>query len=127
MPFNKMNLYDTWFEDLHLEELRISKSQLPPKESIHPWQCAIDEEHRILFTQLISDTYAMRDGLYYYLLAIKNDLVLIFWDNHKAVIKDRGSANKYKLQELKDIINEAAAVVVLKLTFAFKWEKEILK
>ena len=106
MAFQKTELSKSWFERLNLEQANI-QSRAPGSAS---WSCALDVERELLFTQLGGSSYEMRDGFYYYLLAIGSNLVVAEWDNGWARVLPQGAASSYTRHELETLINEGAVV-----------------
>jgi hypothetical protein len=66
MPFTKRRLSDAEVPLLNLHALGVVGRRAPPRE----WNWAVDSERDAFYTQLISDTYEMREGDYWYLLVV---------------------------------------------------------
>jgi len=119
MPFSKSNLIESWFYELELEKIGVVPARIPDRNQKHSWPCAVDYESNTLFTQLISSSAEMREGEYYYLLAIEKNLFLIMSDDYNAnfITKEFGN---FSFNYLVNIVNQAVKVVVLgKEKFSF--------
>jgi hypothetical protein len=68
MPFVKRPLTPHEFSGLDFASLGVVERRIPPSES--DW--AVDSGRCILCTQLISNTWEMREGDYWYLLLVSN-------------------------------------------------------
>jgi hypothetical protein len=86
MTFRMIPLADSWFSTLDLTAIRGRADRLPDpsKDRPNPWRCVVDEERRVLMTQLISTTAERRDFLYSWLLAIGDEVFLIDTDVPRA-------------------------------------------
>lgn len=67
MPFTKRHLSAAELSKIDFSLLKIESKRIPARE----WNWAVNLEQEIFCTQLISDTYEMREGVYWYLLLVK--------------------------------------------------------
>ena len=109
MPFIKTTLANSWIDQLPSGEENIGRAILNSKVA-PAWACALDEERKTLFLQLSGASTDARDGIYFYLLAIGSDMILIQWDNGTARVLNRGAAEKYPRSFLEELADEAAVV-----------------
>lgn len=117
MAFEKVELKDSWFNKLDLGKAGV-RHRAPEAET---WPCAIDIERALFFTPLLSRSHESREGWYFYLLAIGDDLIVIRWDNGLAKILSQGDAARYPQSQLEELINEGAVVACYdKKPFSFK-------
>lgn len=74
MPFTKRHLSDAEVSRFNFPALGVVGRRVPPLA----WDWAVDLERNVFCTQLISDTYEMREGNYWYLLVVHGK-PFIFW------------------------------------------------
>jgi len=119
--FEKRDLEDTWFSQLNLSGYAIEPRRIPKKED-HPlgWAVAVNLKHRVLFTQLVSNTGEMRERVYYYLLAIGPDIVVIEWNDPTARILPGLWSTKYSSKAIRQCA-DAAAMLITSNRKRFKW------
>ena len=67
MPFLKRSLRTHEISAIDFKALGIESRRVPGEN----WSWAVDENAGVYFTQLISSTYEMREGEYWYLLLIE--------------------------------------------------------
>ena len=103
IPLKQVPLAETWLATLPIAT--VTRLTTPPSDPT--WRCAINVEYKVLFTQLISDTYQMRDYYYEYLLAIDDKLMIISW-NGKASLEKVGAWKELPLSELVKLANRCA-------------------
>ena len=103
IPLKLVPLAETWLATLPITT--VTRLTTPP--SAPTWECAINGEYKVLFTQLISDTDLMRDDYYEYLLAIHDKLMIISW-NGKASLEKVGAWKEFPQSELVKLANRCA-------------------
>jgi len=122
LEFEERQLKDTWFARLNLSEAGIESWRRPTDRPLG-WVAAVNDEHKILFTQLLSSTSEMREYIYYYLVAIGKDVVLVEVNEPKARILPRGAYRKFSASTLRRYANAGAMVAtVAKKPFSFVWQ-----
>lgn len=87
MTFSARKLTEFEATTFNFGALGIPLTRVPPKD----WLWAIDEGRDALFTQLVSSSHEMRDGLYYYLLLVRGKPALVRIDGwrNSAVAENR--------------------------------------
>jgi hypothetical protein len=113
MPFRVIPLEQSWFQELDVDHPWIPTDRFPrirPNDPI-PWTCAVDEERRVLLTQLVSDTWEMREFLYFWLLAVHGDVVCIKEDMPRARMVGTPVIARHSYEKLIALANEARQVL----------------
>lgn len=73
MSLEIKNLYETWFAKLNLMNSGIPSHRIPTDDrGYRPWRCVCDTANHFLVTQLISTSFEMKEGQYYYCLFINH-------------------------------------------------------
>ena len=118
--FTKVSLDSEQISELGLSSYGISENRIPnPKKN---WDFAVSEDGAFYFTQLISSTGEMRDGLYWYLYFSGKHYCLITVDawggiqidgryHCKARLLENEFCETNTVQELKKQMNQAMIVV----------------
>ncbi len=109
MPFIKRHLTGEELAKIDYEALGIETRRVPPIE----WDWAIDNERQALCTQLISSTYEMREGYYWYLLISQGQPVLFMVDAFGSLKIDGKTYRKAVLNKAAYSKQEALALEVL--------------
>jgi hypothetical protein len=117
MPFVKRHLTDSELAKINLAALGVNTERVPSSS----WDWAIDVENDILCTQLISSSYEMREGYYWYLLIVKGQPFIFMVDafrsqNIAGKIYREAALNKRNLtapeiQFIESLSSEAHEVV----------------
>ena len=101
MPFQKSQIQDV--QMTHFDVAAFSQ-----KQHFKPnWQCVIDAENQIFFTQLHSSMGMMREGMYYYQLIIKDREILVQYDNGIVRITKHDADPVYFGDKLESLVYEA--------------------
>lgn len=100
-------LGETWYAELQLSERGFPAHQLPVLERYARWPAVVCRAERVLFTQLISSSMAMRDFLYDYLLAIGDDLIIVALDGNRARIVRTTTSRRYPQDVLRSLVDKA--------------------
>lgn len=112
MEFVERQLEDTWFGELDLSAAGIEQWRVPKHQPLG-WKAAVNSKHKVLFTQLLSNSAEMRDRIYYYLLAIGSDVLLIQVNEPDARILPSGAHDTHSPETVWELANTAAMVVTL--------------
>ena len=117
MPFVKRHLTESELAKINWAALGVNNERVPPSS----WDWAIDVENDIFCTQLISSSYEMREGYYWYLLIAKGQPFIFMVDafrsqNIAGKIYREAALNKRNLtaqeiQFIERLSNEAHEVV----------------
>jgi hypothetical protein len=117
MAFVKRPLNPDEHSRLDLAALGIETSRIPPRE----WDWAVDEERNMFCTQLISNTYQMREGWYWYLLLVSGTASVFKVDAFAEATVDGHPAREAELEssvcptlaltEIKQLAREAHKAV----------------
>jgi hypothetical protein len=76
MSLHIQPLLVTMFRDLDVRGLHIA-GRMPQERHEGQWKAVIDDRRSILLTQLVGSPGEMRDGVYYYLMAVSRRLYLL--------------------------------------------------
>ncbi len=110
MAFEFINLSDTEFYNYPLSDLGIYNDRIPPVDGRYPWKCAYDRERNIIFTQLVSSTYEMRDLIFYHLLLLDGVPIKILCDIPDAKVIANKYSKQFKIDYIESIIKEVMLV-----------------
>ena len=77
-----------------------------------------------MFTQLVSDSWLMRDGYYEYLLAIDEDLLVIAWESSQAKLLRVGAWTKFPREVVIALADRGAAIVTVAKQ-PFQWRDAV--
>lgn len=119
IPLELTTLSETWVSTLSIDTGRPDWTWLSSDPS---WRCAVNYEHKLIFTQLTSDVHLMRDFYYEYLLAIGDKIIIISWDSGEAHINNVEAYQEFDINELKELINRCAELTTYNHE-RFSWKK----
>jgi hypothetical protein len=117
MAFVKRSLKLEEHLRLDLIALGIENRRIPPQD----WSWAVDEDQDVFFTQLISSTYEMREGWYWYLLLVSGSPTMLMVDGFAKARVDGCAARKATIEssacpasaiaEIKQLAREAHRLI----------------
>jgi hypothetical protein len=84
MPFSKRRLSSEELSKIDFSLLNIESRRIPGPD----WDWAVNPEQEIYCTQLISNTYEMREGVYWYLLLAKGRPFIFLVDAFRSQFVD---------------------------------------
>lgn len=118
MAFTKRSLTNSERAKIRASSLAVEEKHFPPEQ----WDWAVDEERDLYFTQLISSTHEMREGVYRYLLLQYGQSAIIWvdaWNGREikghvylnAEVQREASAMKLGDKYIERVSSEAMEVV----------------
>lgn len=95
MTLSVRPLPSTRFRDLDLRSLHM-ESRLPRLDQTQ-WKAVVDDRNGVIFTQLLGPSSEMRDGIYYYLLAVGRQLFVLESGSKTLEVVNSGLDGSYPL------------------------------